>query len=622
MSWARAGYLGLLGLAIIVPVIYFLRARNLSHRVSAVFLWETLPLGHRTRLARFRFRLDWVLLAQLAGLMLLAVAAAGPALRVNQPVLSAMAIVIDGSASMKGTTADGRPKDEEARSRALEILGRYPGTPATVIQLSLSPAVLAPLGEDHDAVRSAIAGFTANWTGNGTAASLNTLLESQQPTERYEQIFVISDRIVSDLPSSASVQMVTISSAGNLSIDAFNVRQQPNGSGVVVFVGVRNDDSEYRETELRVSDGASRVRLPLVLAPGERQAFVLPFPAARGVAYTAELLPRDSAPFDDLRYYALPQNMPRAAAWLGEDDPFLRAAVQASGPVVWTETLEDAEFIVVNGVDALIDFGFESGSLPAGNLFIVSLSGRETAVALDGGAAAYASIRAVGAGDPILDGISPGALRVDLSSLLEDGEAGMIPEGGVRLLAASSQDVLLAGVTEAGRWVALVPDLWKTNLPLSVDFPLLVGNIVAYLAPDASTAVWTQREPGQAVDLDWAGPEARVVAPGGDSIRNSTRTDQPELQGTRGFDAGGVLLADVPGFYEILAPSGSILMAFNVAVSESEVGMDLESRETNPTARTESGSFALWPWLALVACVVLVGEAVAYHGAWPAGSRR
>ncbi|MBN1858850.1 BatA and WFA domain-containing protein [Candidatus Bipolaricaulota bacterium] len=622
MIWARAGYLSLFGLTVLVPLIYFLRARNLRHQVSAVFLWETLQHGHRTRLARFRPQLDWVLFAQLAGLVLLIIAAAGPALRIRQPTLSAMAIVIDGSASMQGTTSTGRSKAEEARARALEILDAFPATPVTVIQLSLSPTILAPLGSDHDAARVAIAGFEPNWTGNGTIASLNTLLDSQQASDQYEQVFLISDRTVTDPPRSLPVQQVWISSAGNLSIDAFNVRIQPNGDGVVVFAGVRNDDSEYRETELRVSDGSSRVRLPLVLAPGERQTFVLPFPTANGIAYTAELTPKDGAPFDDLRYYVLPQSMPRKASWIGENDPFLRAAVEVSGPIVWTDAMAEAEFIVVNGYAALLDREHEGGALPEGNLLLVSMI-EEPANEVSGeGTAAYAPMRAVAAGDPILQGISADALRVDIASLSEGESSPRLPGDGVTLLTAFEQDVLVAGVTKTGRWIALIPDLWRTNLPLSIDFPLLVANAIEHLSPRAQLAGWEQMEPGQAIDLGWAGPVGQVIDPNGDFVQGAAATDGSRRDDAEDVGPGGVLLADMPGFYEILAPSGSILMAFNVAVGESEITTTREAADTILGVRTEAALFAIWPWIALAACVILVIEAAVYHGAWSARSRR
>lgn len=622
MILARAGYLSLFGLGILVPLIYFLRARNLRHRVSAVFLWETLQSGHRTRLARFRFRLDWVLLAQMVALALLVVATAGPALRVRQPTLSTMAIVIDGSASMRGTTAEGRPKAEEAIAQALEVLGSYPGTPVTIIQLSMTSKVLAPLDGDHDAARSAIARFEPTWTGDGTTASLATLLESQQATDRYERIFLISDHDVAELPASFSVQFIPITTAGNLSIDAFNVRRQPNGRGVVVFAGVRNDDSQYRETELRVSDGSSRVRLPLVLAPGERQSFVLPFPAARGVAYTAELTPGDEAPFDDLRYYVLPQTMPRVAAWIGPDDPFLRAAVEVSGPILWTEELGEAEFIVVNGAAALREPETAPEPLPKGNLFLVSMMARRASESSVGQAAAFAPMQAVAVGSAILDGISPDVLRVDVASLANEDTTRTLPGDGLPLLIADEQEVLVSGVTEEGRWVALIPDLWSTNLPLSVDFPLLVDNVLAYLSPQASSIVWAQMEPGQAVDLGWTSPEAQVVDPSGALQRSMPAESGLPRDDTAETSAGGVLVAEIPGFYEIVTSSGSILLASNVSADESGSGTVVEASGVGLPVRTETGLFALWPWFALVACMVLLIEAAVYHGAWSPRSRR
>ncbi len=617
MIWAYAGNLSLFGLAAIVLLIYFLRARNLRHDVSAVFLWEQLQFGHRTKLARFRLRLDGILLAQLAGLALLVIATAGPGVRVDQPALSAMAIVIDGSASMSGTTADGRSKEDAARAEAVRILETYPDTPVTVLQWSLDPEILAALGDDHGVARPAIAEFQANWTGDGTVVSLEVLLESQQESRLYERVFLITDHAVADLPTSIPVHVVPISSDGNVLIDVFNVRGQPNGAGVVVFAGVRNDDTRVRETELRVSDGSSRVRLPLVLAPGERQSFVLPFPGAHGVAYTAELTPGDGASFDDIRYNALPQAMPRVGVWFGENDPFLRAAIEVSGPTLWTEEATEAQFAVINGADALHALGGESGRFPSGNLFLVSVAVAPDERRSDQLTADYQTMRAVAVGDPILKGIAPEQLRVDLSSLPDAGQWEMLPEDAVALIVSAGRPILSTGVSETGRWVALVPDLWATNLPFSIDFPLLVANVLAYLVPRVEFVASTPAEPGDAIDLAWAGPEARIVDPMGNLVEGAFGREA----GTAG-NSGGILMVDTPGFYEVRSPSASVLLASNVAVSESVFVSTLEMGETDRPVGSEMGVLGLWPWFALAACVVLLAEAAAYHGVWAPRRRR
>ncbi len=313
----------------------------------------------------------------------------------------------------------------------------------------------------------------------------------------------------------------------------------------------------------------------------------------------------------------MPQVMPRKAAWIGADDPFLRAAVEVSGPIVWTDAIEEAEFVVVNEYAAGPDREHEPDPLPEGNLFLVSVAEN-----LDGGSTIYASMEAVSPSDPILQGISSDALRVDIASLPEGGVTSRLPGEWVPLLTASEREILVSGVTETGRWIALVPDLWRTNLPLSIDFPLLVANIVAYLSPRAEPVAWEQMEPGQAVDLGWASPVMQVIDPNGDVVQVVAGTDERQRLGVAGFEAGGVLLADMPGFYEISAASGSILMAFNVAVAESETATMLATDDRHLVMRTEAGLLAIWPWVALAACLVLMIEAVAYHGAWSPRSRR
>jgi Ca-activated chloride channel family protein len=184
-------YLSLLALAAGIILLYFLHTRRQRHEVSALFLWEELPNDPRTRAARIRIRIDALLLLQLLVLVAVVLALAQPAFLTKKPRLAGLAIVLDGSASLHGRSADGRLVADLARSEASALLDRYPTTPVALLELSTSPRVLAPVSTDHERVRRAIAAWEPTWFGNGTGEDLTGLLASQGGT--FERVVLLTD---------------------------------------------------------------------------------------------------------------------------------------------------------------------------------------------------------------------------------------------------------------------------------------------------------------------------------------------------------------------------------------------------------------------------------------------
>ena len=100
--------------SLLILVLHFLRSRERQREVSALFLWEVLPGDPQSRAAQIRQQVDPLLLLQLAIFLVLVTALAQPAWRMRTASLSGLAIVLDGSASMRTATEDGSTRYEHA----------------------------------------------------------------------------------------------------------------------------------------------------------------------------------------------------------------------------------------------------------------------------------------------------------------------------------------------------------------------------------------------------------------------------------------------------------------------------------------------------------------------------
>jgi hypothetical protein len=154
-----------------------------------------------------------------------------------------------------------------------------------------------------------------------------------------------------------------------------------------------------------------------------------------------------------------------------------------------------------------------------------------------------------------------------------------LPSHAVVDLWAGDAPVLARWEGDAGRRVLLALDLARSNLPVAVDFPILLRNVVTWLLP-------YQPRPTLAVG------EAIELPPGTEVL-------------TAGGPVSGVWIPDRPGLYELRGEKREAV-AVNVPYDESLPGRAATSSEAPRT--TTLADLTAWPWLALAAFLVLVAE--------------
>ncbi|MEW5826879.1 MAG: VWA domain-containing protein, partial [Candidatus Bipolaricaulota bacterium] len=352
MILTAPAYLYLLLLALGVVLLHLLRTRQRGVDVTALFLWDDLPRDPRAKAAVIRLRIDSLLLLQLLTLAAIVLALVGPSVWTRRPSLSGLALVVDGSASVRARAEDGGIVADDLREAALALLALYPSTPVAVLEMCSAPRVLAALSRDHETARRALETWEPTWFANGSRDDLGALLESQG--ESLERIVYLTD----EAPpfSWPGLEVVTVPAGQNVALTAFSVREDPRGIGVVAFARLRNDTRDDREIAVVVSDGEWSTQVAALIAPGEEQALVLPFPASRGRVFTATLDLEDAFAGDNLRTWSLPQRGEWKVRILGEMDRFVRAALTSVEAVrLLGSEAEEPDLTVVCGVEAGAD---------------------------------------------------------------------------------------------------------------------------------------------------------------------------------------------------------------------------------------------------------------------------
>lgn len=606
MTLLNAPALALLALAAAVLLLYFLRSRSRRHDVSALYLWQGLQADAESRSATFRERVDPPLLLQLLFLALLVFALADPAAILRRPQAAATAIAVDVSASMRAAAATRGTRFEAAIDEALRRVDASVPASTLVVAFARHASVVAALGATRDDVREALTTLRPGFEGDGTEEALAAVLRAAGG-DRLERVVVLTDRALQlEIPG---VEVWVADGRDNVAISAFHVRETESDR-IAAFVRVANSGDTAWSGRVIVSGETELASVPLAVAAAAEETLTLALPQTQGLVFTASIDADDGFDADNERYAALRRPVEYHVRWFGEPDRFVLAALRADPRrEVIVHFAGDARAalpeggVAVAAAEAGYDLTVANGAwLPAsidGNILLLHAT-LEGTLELGETIAASAELRSID--HPLLEGIDVDALRVPELSRVERPPAAEV------VLAAGDEPVVLTWEDAERHAVAVVPDLLRTNLPISVDLPLLIGNVLELLsrAPAPPTIGWNAV--GEPLDVSGLGTIAAVRDPRGGTIA--------------GHASLSVIVPSEPGVYWVESARGRFPFAVNVPAGESEPSAPTAEAAGDPGVLAHAATLLpFWTVLVLLALAALVAETIVYHRLLPRRTR-
>jgi Ca-activated chloride channel family protein len=568
----------LLFASLLVILLHFLRARERRRAVSALFLWEGLPGDPQSRAARIRQQLDPLIVLQLAILLALVTALAQPGWRMRTTTLAGLAIVLDGSASMRALTDDGTTRYERAVGEARSLLDRYASTATALIQLSGRPAILARPDSERIDRQNALLRSEPTWYADGTADALHALLGSVGGTSQFERVVVLSDHPYPDLPT--AFETILVDTGDNLALTAFSVRDNPDGEGVSALVSVLNDSDAYRDVTIRIDDRENQTTLAVLMEPDSADTFVIPFPSSRGTLFTASIEPEDDFLADNRRFFSLDRPIDARVHWLGSENRYLLAALQSVAPVTLVDSADDADLIVVHAARA--------PASSTGTILLVHAGIDD--LLIQGETRPTDRIEIASPGHALLRDVDPSSFRI------REAPTASLPRSAQIVLESGDVPLLVTYEDERRAVVYLAPDILDTNLPITVDFPLLIRNVVAGLVRLPSEISHRSAEVGEPVSLAGRGVVQALY--------------DAEQRPIRLSDGLTTFRSTSPGFHTLVTDRGAFAIAVNVSPEESAfVAPAGEVGSTAVAPRDAVRDLPLWPVAAALAILLLLAEA-------------
>lgn len=526
--------LGLLALAASIIALYMLRMRRREQIVPSTLLWEKAIRDVRANAPWQKLRPNLLLLLQLLALLALVVALARPFWFGPAPLGANLVVIVDTSGSMSATDIE-PSRLERAKAEARKLIDTLPADgQMTIIAASSGAEVLQPATGNRAALREAIGRIRgkAGVTDFAEALALATPAAERLPDTA---VVVISDGgfappIASDLR--APVRFIRVGErAENLAITAAATRRATTGAEL--FVRVQNFGQVERKTLLSIFDGATLLEARALTVPaGGEAGATIALPSAVGLL-RAEIDAPDDLPLDNRVWVRPGGTKGRVLLTTAGPNTFLEQGL-ALQPNLVVEKAQGGAGAPSGGGDYDL-YVFDGVAPPKelrGPILLINPPADNGVVQVAGGVE-----RPVVGGqlrdDPVMKG-------VDLSKIqIADAAAIERPEWGRVLADANGRPLLLAGET-AGRKVAVLAfALSHSDLPLTVAYPILLTNLVNWLAPDAGSGLPETVRPGDVVALtprtsvdsvvvtDPAGKEHRLVPARGVVLYSGTAAVGP-----------------------------------------------------------------------------------------------
>lgn len=634
---APAGF----ALAVLLPILillYLLRLRRTERQVSSTYLWQQVTRDLEANTPWQRLRRSLLLLLQLLFLIILILAVARPATPTQEATGQAVIIIMDTSASMAAT--DVLPnRFEAARQQARRLIEALPSTArVTIIAAGQRASILLANSLDRRQAFQALDELSLQAAGSDltVALQLASAIARRQPDTL---ITILSDggaglpeRLA--LPGQVRYQPIG-QSAENQAVSLLTLEAAPGSRSLTALAQVSNYGTQPAERRLVfLADGLPFSAHDLSIPPQTEQVVL-----AQGILTSTQLVTAQLQPVDDPSAAADFLPLDDQASALVRTPTTTRVTLLSTGNVFLETALTLLPGVQLTRLDpaslsrpaaAATDVLVIDGSLPltatlpaASLLWIGPLS--SSAYFSVTGVITHPMPVAVNPADPLLANLSLAEVNILDAARLS------LPAWAQPVIRDRAQGapLLFAGVTGGRRLAVLAFDLRRSDLPLQIAFPILIANLLNWLAPQGGALIPAQLPPGGSLVFSpppdwWEGADPRLIRAVIEKPDGSRLQLQPEVTAGQSLPQFVFAGTDQIGRYRLVLQNaaGQELRQEFVVNLFSPQESHIAPREvpaigvSGTGAQTATQSWREW-WrsLALLALAILTGEWLVYNRA-------
>ena len=595
-------------LAITLPAIvalYFLRIRRPTRIVPALDLWPDQIRDRQANVPWQRLRFSWLLLLQLLVAAVLVAAAVQPALSASASLAPHTIVLIDASASMQAKDVEPSRLDEAKRQVGAMIDQLGPQDRMTLIAVQSTARIVGSGSGDHDALHRALNAI-APANGPADLSAALSLASGIVRAGEESRAYLFSDGILEPLRTSFAnglpfpIEYRRVGVSGeNVGLTSLVVRAGTQSRAA--YLRVHNFGQQPRSFTLEWRSDAGLIDVRSVsLAAGQAEDLALPVPDAANTV-TARIEAKDNFRLDDS--VTAVARAPRAfhVLLVTPGNVFLEQALRLRtdfqldviAPAAYRSSTSYAMTVFDRySPSAMPDAPFVMVDPPAGS-------------PLAGGAqVGIGRVRASDAGDPLLNNVSLQDVHIAKSQDMRASTFG-------RALITSLQTPLVLVRDAPFRQVLVGFDIHDSDLPLRIGFPVLMQNLSEWMLPPSVPSRSFHPDETVTIVPENGAKTVTVVRPDGSRRQLATGS----IATFADTDLLGVYMVE----QTVSGNTDRSWFAVNLFSDTTSQLVPVDRLALPPskvfsTAQTNHrGLIQVWPWIALLALVLVLAEWLAFH---------
>ena len=596
--------------AAVIPVVvlfYLLKRKRVVRLVSSTVLWQRYLADAQATAPFQKLRRNWLLLLQILVLALAVTALARPYFAGHLSNSRLYVIVLDASASMQSTD-ESPSRFEKARAEALRLVDSLRDSDQMIVLEAGAQAVVRQsTTANKAAMRRAMELCVATDSSTRLTEALKMAGSLTRDNDEAE-VHLFSDGAAVDLLELQNMGLRLVyhrvgQRAHNLGITRLEARALPeNRRDCAVFVTVANASAEARESRVELLFNGQLLDNRLVSVPGTNSVS-LAFRATQpgeGI-FTVRLSARDDLAVDNEASVAWREPRPIRVLLATRGNGYLERALRAVGTTELgvvanvVEARPSADVVVLDNV--------EPGVWPEVNVLAFATMAPEW----------FSSVGEVEM-PPIVDWRSEHPLMRHVSfDSVHVGKARAVstPSWAVPVVESSQAPLILAGDRGRQRIVWVGFDLWESDWPLRVSFPIFMANAMEWLgegrAGSGSGSIGTGAP--IRVALEPGVRTAEIVLPDGRVDAVSLNPEARELVYGR---------TERQGVYRVRAGAKETVVCVNLldaaeTSNEPRLGLDLGRFGEVEATTLRAANLEVWRWLVALGLGVMLIEWWYYH---------
>ena len=496
----------LLGLIPVLIIIHSLKPKARDVHVTTFFLWRQVIQEESARFRLRRFVNNLPLLLQILLIVIASLALSQPAIIFKTPKIGNLILVMDTSASMKTQTGE-RLRFDKARDKALQLIDELADdSKAAIITAGHTAELVTAFTNDHNRLSESINNLQPADVSGNLENALYLALSFLDP-EREDWIYVVTDGAGGEYEKLKGfhrhVKPVLVEGGGrNIGITKFVFRQELyQKSQIEILLEIKNFDENPVLCPVHVAiDDQVLVDKTIGFEAMEKKSLIVPYYGLISGVAQATLRVTDDFEVDNKAFVVLNQSRDTWIQLVTKGNYYLEKllsiypnyrvnVVQEVIPGSWNDQMRQNEIIILDRISP--------PSLGRGNFLLIDAISPDLPIKKVG--------ELIGPRIKDWDRKHPIMANLDLSGLNIEKASRITKKSGkdVKVVVDSNRSGLVfVYQKEDIKAVYIGFDLYGSDLPLRVAFPVLMNNIFNWLNPNTLDFSTTQVQAGKPIRLD------------------------------------------------------------------------------------------------------------------------